>query len=67
MPQGWKPTRIGDICKTNQRTYSVSEKWPFVNYLDTGNITENRVSEIQHLVTGQGHLAEQGAAQGWHR
>ncbi|AEG61788.1 restriction endonuclease subunit S [Desulforamulus ruminis] len=56
MPQGWKPTRIGDICKTNQQTYSLSEKWPFVNYLDTGNITENRISEIQHLVTGQDTL-----------
>lgn len=56
MHQGWMPTRIGDICKTNQQTYSVSEKWPFVNYLDTGNITENRVSEIQHLVTGQDTL-----------
>jgi type I restriction enzyme S subunit len=53
MPQGWTPTRLGSICKTNQRTYSVSEKWVFVNYLDTGNITENRVSEIQHIVIGQ--------------
>lgn len=56
MPQDWKPTRIGDISKTNQQTYSVSEKWPFVKYLDTGNITENRISEIQHLVTGQDTL-----------
>ena len=47
------PTRIGNICKTNQRTYSVAEKWPFVNYLDTGNITENRVGDIQHIVIGQ--------------
>lgn len=53
MPQGWTSTRIGNICKTNQRTYSVAEKWPFVNYLDTGNITENRVGEIQHIVIGQ--------------
>ena len=53
MPQGWTPTRIGNICKTNQRTYSVAEKWPFVNYLDTGNITENRVGDIQHIVIGQ--------------
>lgn len=56
MPQYWTPTRIGDICKTNQQTYSVSEKWPFVNYLDTGSITENCVSEIQHLVTGRDAL-----------
>ena len=56
MPQNWKPTRIGDICKTNTQTYSVSERWPFVNYLDTGNITENRIGEIQHLVTGKDTL-----------
>ncbi|MDR3088732.1 MAG: restriction endonuclease subunit S [Desulfobulbaceae bacterium] len=53
---GWTLTRLGTICKTNQRTYSVSEKWPFVNYLDTGNITENRVSEIQHIVIGHDTL-----------
>jgi len=56
MPQGWKPTRIGDICKTNQQTYSLSEQWPFVNYLDTGNITENRIGEIQYLVASQDAL-----------
>ena len=56
MPQDWEPTRIGDICKTNQQTYSVSEKWPFVNYLDTGNLTENRISEIKRLVMGQDKL-----------
>jgi type I restriction enzyme S subunit len=53
---GWKLARIGDICKTNQQTYSLSEKWPFVNYLDTGNITENRINKIQHFVTAQDAL-----------
>ena len=53
MPQSWKSTRIGDICKTNQRTYSLSENWLFVNYLDTGNIIENRINEIQHIVMDQ--------------
>lgn len=52
----WKPTRLGDICKTNQRTYSVAEKWPFINYLDTGSITENSISEIQHIVEGKDAL-----------
>ena len=56
MPQDWKPIRIGDICKTNMQTYSVSENWPFINYLDTRNITENRINEIQHLVMGQDTL-----------
>jgi len=52
MPQNWIPTQIGNICKINQSTYSVSEKWPFVNYLDTGNITRNQIGEIQHFVMG---------------
>ena len=55
-PQNWKPTRLGDVCKTNRQTYSLSESWAFVNYLDTGNITENRIDEIQHLVIGQDTL-----------
>jgi len=56
MSQDWKTTRISDICKTNPNTYSVSEKWSYVNYLDTGSITENSVSEIQHLVIGRDTL-----------
>ncbi len=36
----------------NDATYSPKEAWPFINYLDTGNITENRISEIQRLVAG---------------
>jgi len=54
--QNWKPTRFGDVCKTNRKTFSLSEKWAFVNYLDTGNITENRIDEIQHLVIGRDAL-----------
>jgi type I restriction enzyme S subunit len=56
MPRDWKKKQIGDVCKVNQRTYSPSEQWQFVNYLDTGNITENRISEIQYLVMGQDTL-----------
>ena len=52
----WKSVRIGDVCKMNQRTYSTSEKWSFVNYLDTGNIIENRIDAIQHFVTGKDTL-----------
>ena len=51
MSQQWKHSRIGDICKINQQTYSLSENFPFVNYLDTGNITENNINEIQHIIT----------------
>ncbi|MDE6035426.1 MAG: restriction endonuclease subunit S [Ruminococcus sp.] len=41
--------RLGDICKTNTNSYSVKEKWEYVNYLDTGNITENKIDNIQYI------------------
>ena len=43
----WQTVRLGTIVSTNQNTYSPKEDWRFVNYLDTGNITMNRVDEIQ--------------------
>jgi len=52
----WKNCRLGNICKTNQQTYSVSEKWDFINYLDTGNLTNNHINQFQHIVVGQNPL-----------
>ena len=42
----WETIRLDKIVSTNQSTYSPKEDWQFVNYLDTGNITMNRVDEI---------------------
>jgi len=52
----YKSVKIGDICETNPQTYSPSENWPFVNYLDTGNLTENSIDEIQHIAIGKDTL-----------
>ena len=41
---------------TNQDTYSPKENWQFVNYLDTGNITMNRIAEIQYINTSMDKL-----------
>lgn len=41
--------KIGSICQINQYTYSIKDNWKFVNYLDTGNITQNKVDEIQYI------------------
>lgn len=49
MMEGWRTIRLGDACNTNADTYSPKEKWTFVNYLDTGNITDNRIDVIQHI------------------
>lgn len=45
----WKKVRLGDIAKTNKRTYSAKENWDYVNYLDTGNIVTNTIAEMQHI------------------
>lgn len=45
----WKTIRLGDACKSNSSTYSTKENWDFVNYLDTGNITENTIDSIQYI------------------
>ncbi len=47
----WKRIRLGDACETNSETYSPKEEWGFVNYLDTGNITDNRIDSIQYIDT----------------
>ena len=41
--------RLGEACKTNANSYSPKEEWDFVNYLDTGNITNNRIDSIQFI------------------
>jgi len=53
MGSDWKPIRLGEYIEVNDSTYSPREHWPFINYLDTGNITENKVSEVKHLVAGK--------------
>ena len=52
----WKTVRLGTIVSTNQDTYSTKENWQFVNYLDTGNITMNRIDEVQHINTSMDKL-----------
>ena len=49
----WPRLRLGDCMVINDSTYSPKEAWPFINYLDTGSITENQISEIQHLTVGK--------------
>ena len=46
---GWRTIRLGSACTTNSSTYSPREKWTFVNYLDTGNITKDHIDSIQYI------------------
>ena len=45
----WKKYKIEDISNINATAYSSSEKWEYVNYLDTGNITKNKIDTIQYI------------------
>ncbi len=45
----WKDVKLGEVSKTNTISYSLSEKWDFVNYLDTGNVTQNVIDSIQFI------------------
>ena len=56
MSENWKVVKVGDVCVTNKRTYSLSENWDFVNYLDTGNLTQDKVNEYQKITIGTGQL-----------
>ena len=49
MMEAWRKIRLGDVCITNADSYSPKEEWDFVNYLDTGNITNNRIDSIQYI------------------
>lgn len=45
----WKLIRLGDICLINKNSYSSKDNWKFVNYLDTGSLTENKITELQYI------------------
>ena len=49
MKEDWKECKLGDVVEINQNSFSEKENWLFVNYLDTGSITENKISEIQYI------------------
>ena len=52
----WPRIRLGECIVMNKETYSQCEEWPFVNYFDTGSITDNRIEAFQRLDTGDGKL-----------
>lgn len=43
----WKEVRLGELVDINKSTYSIRDKWDYVSYLDTGNITNGIIDTIQ--------------------
>ena len=46
----WRKTTLRECAVINDSTYKLSDDWPFVNYLDTANLTENHITSVQHLI-----------------
>ena len=49
MNTNYKKVLLGDVVKINSSSYSAKDNLQYVNYLDTGNITDNVISEIQRI------------------
>ncbi|WP_420610178.1 restriction endonuclease subunit S [Candidatus Poriferisodalis sp.] len=43
---------LEECAAINSDQYSANEDWPFINYLDTGSITEGKIDRIQRLAPG---------------
>ena len=52
----WKVRRLGDCIELNDASYSLSEAWPSITYLETREITDNRISRFKHIVEGEDKL-----------
>lgn len=49
MNTNYKKVLLGDVVKINSSSYSTKDNLKYVNYLDTGNITDNVIDEIQKI------------------
>ena len=54
LPSGWKYSIIGDFCKDNIKSLSSSDKLKEILYLDTGNITNNKIEELKTITEKEG-------------
>lgn len=43
----WEKVKLSEVIRTNASSYSAKDNWSYINYLDTGNITNDVISEIQ--------------------
>lgn len=45
----WKEYKLSNLALINKNTYSEKEDFKFINYLDTGSITKNKIENIQRI------------------
>lgn len=49
IPLGWKVGILKDVLECNPETLSINDNFSSILYLDTSNITNNRINELQEL------------------
>lgn len=49
IPNGWRISTLGELCAFNTDTLSTKDIGKSLTYLDTGSITRNVISDVQHL------------------
>lgn len=49
---GSKRYALAEIAEINAAQYSLKEKWPLIQYLDTGSVTRGQIDALQQLVPG---------------
>jgi type I restriction enzyme S subunit len=49
IPLGWEVGRLKDVLECNPETLSINDNFSSILYLDTSNITNNRINELQEL------------------
>jgi type I restriction enzyme S subunit len=46
IPEGWEVKRLGEHLNFNENSISTNEKYNYIQYLDTSNLTENKICSI---------------------
>lgn len=49
IPKNWTVITIKDVCDANKGSLSKKDNWSYINYLDTSNITNNSIENIQFI------------------
>jgi type I restriction enzyme S subunit len=49
MRSEWREAKLEELVTINRDSYSTGERWKYVNYLDTSNITKGVIDEIKYL------------------
>lgn len=56
LPDGWVVKKLGNIVEVNKSSINKADNFNFINYLDTGNLTEGKIQDVQKLIIGQDRI-----------